>query len=191
MSSDSTGRRGVVNHMGEIFKGPTSETHEGLIVSDGAVVPAALGVNPLATITAIAERTVELVAMKHGITIDYETKNGTMKLIRFRVCAESCSIRLTLLGLLDVYGTPAYPQPRDESLQRLSDTIVRAEAAGTSGVGFSEVMTGFIHAGPDLGDYDIATDVGRSRGEAARFFLSVKSWNAEDCKLFYTQRGCY
>ena len=50
--------------------------HEGLIVCDGALVPAALGVNPFATITALAERSVELAAKKRGIRIDMGTENG-------------------------------------------------------------------------------------------------------------------
>jgi choline dehydrogenase-like flavoprotein len=62
--------------MGEVFKDEGTEVHEGLVVCDGAAVPAAMGVNPFATITAMAERSVELVAQKHGIEIDYKTKNG-------------------------------------------------------------------------------------------------------------------
>lgn len=76
MSADGTGSNGVTNHIGEIFTGNGSETYEDLIVCDGSVVPAAVGVNPFATITALAERSVEHVAQKHGITIDYDTKNG-------------------------------------------------------------------------------------------------------------------
>jgi hypothetical protein len=77
MSSDGTGGGGVTNHMGEIFKdNSSSDAYDGLIVCDGSVVPAAVGVNPFATITALAERSVDLVAQKHGIQVDYETKNG-------------------------------------------------------------------------------------------------------------------
>jgi choline dehydrogenase-like flavoprotein len=76
MSKDGTGNYGVANHMGEVFTGNGTETHDGLIVCDGAIVPAAVGVNPFATITALAERSVELVAQKRGITIDYDMKNG-------------------------------------------------------------------------------------------------------------------
>lgn len=46
------------------------------MVCDGTIVPAALGVNPFATITALAERSVEMIAHQHGITINFATKNG-------------------------------------------------------------------------------------------------------------------
>jgi choline dehydrogenase-like flavoprotein len=64
--------------MGEVFQGEGRAVHEGLIVCDGALVPAALGVNPFATITALAERSVELAAKKRGIDIDLHTKNGKL-----------------------------------------------------------------------------------------------------------------
>lgn len=62
--------------MGEVFQGEGTEVHEGLFVCDGALVPTALGANPLATITALAERSVELAAKKRGIDIDFDTSNG-------------------------------------------------------------------------------------------------------------------
>jgi choline dehydrogenase-like flavoprotein len=71
--------------MGEVFQGNGSSVHEGLIVCDGALVPAALGVNPFATITALAERSVELAARKRGIEIDFDTKNGKLPVLSSRV----------------------------------------------------------------------------------------------------------
>lgn len=75
MSSDGTGMSGVTNHLGQVFKGTSSDVYEELVVVDGAVIPAALGVNPLATITAFAERSVRGLAEAKSFTIDYETRN--------------------------------------------------------------------------------------------------------------------
>ena len=76
ISFDGTGANGSTNHLGEVFQGNKTEVHDGLIVCDGALVPAALGVNPFSTITALAERSVELTARKRGIDIDITTMNG-------------------------------------------------------------------------------------------------------------------
>jgi len=64
---------GVVNHRGQVFSGTVgTEVHQGLYVADGAVVPRPLGVNPLLTISALAERTCRLLAEERGWEINYE-----------------------------------------------------------------------------------------------------------------------
>jgi len=63
---------GVVNDKGQIFiGGPGGDVHEGLYVMDGSVMPTALGVNPLLTISALAERSCYHLAQDYGWTIEY------------------------------------------------------------------------------------------------------------------------
>ena len=71
-SIGSSASEGVVNHRGQVFSGETgTAVHDGLFVADGSVVPRPLGVNPLLTISALAERTCALLAKERGWTIDY------------------------------------------------------------------------------------------------------------------------
>jgi cholesterol oxidase len=52
---------GVVNDQGQVYCGPDgTEIHRGLHVVDGSIVPTSLGVNPLMTISALAERCCDL-----------------------------------------------------------------------------------------------------------------------------------
>jgi|CXWL01.1.fsa_nt_gi cholesterol oxidase len=63
---------GAVDPRGRVYAGSTgTAVHEGLYVADGAVLPRSVGVNPLLTITALAERTLELLAEDRGWRIDY------------------------------------------------------------------------------------------------------------------------
>jgi len=178
MARDGTGRTGVTNHMGEVFTGSGSETHKGLIVTDAAVIPTALGANPFATIAALAERSVEAYAQNNGLTIDLQRKNG----------------------LLDLYGEPRVKQVRfkpwkkvkkvdeeeeQESLSMAHRVIQTAADLKASGLGFTEVMSGFIHYDeenlkedePDT--YRLAYRTAKSLCESARFFLSVQAFDSK------------
>jgi cholesterol oxidase len=63
---------GVVDHRGQVFAGTEGDdVHPGLYVCDGAIVPRAVGVNPLLTISALAERCCTLIAEERGWTISY------------------------------------------------------------------------------------------------------------------------
>jgi len=65
-----TGRTGVVNHKGQVFDTSAGSApgavHQGLYVCDGAVIPCPLGIHPLLTITALAERAIIHLAHDYG-----------------------------------------------------------------------------------------------------------------------------
>jgi cholesterol oxidase len=54
------GEMGVVDHRGRVFQGSSGTPYPGLHVLDGSIVPRPLAVNPLLTISALAERAVDL-----------------------------------------------------------------------------------------------------------------------------------
>ncbi|KAI9780055.1 MAG: hypothetical protein M1839_007037 [Geoglossum umbratile] len=165
MSQDGTGARGVTNHIGQVFAGNGSDIHEGLICLDGSIVPSSLGVNPFATITALAERAVEQVAAEMGMSIDYETQNGT----------------------LDLFGAPARRVPRlyDLSYNSALKSIIRAqELGGKAGIEFTEIMEGEIQFcgggdGETEGPVDVDDDREKRVCSEARLFVSVKGWDVD------------
>lgn len=172
MARDGTGYTGVTNHAGEVFTGLGEETHPGLIVTDAALIPTALGANPLATITALAERAVDLFAQKQKLTISKE-KNS----------------------ILNLLGSPQHPHPRgrrmyDEleekaenaSIYHAKNAMTSAQRMNDGGFGFTEVMSGFIHHDTNLVRdnaevYELAARTAKNLCETARFFLSVQSFN--------------
>jgi cholesterol oxidase len=72
MADDASG--GVVNHLGQVFSSPQGKSvYQNLYIMDGAVVPCSLGVNPLLTICALAERAAVLLARSRNWNIDYHS----------------------------------------------------------------------------------------------------------------------
>jgi cholesterol oxidase len=61
--------RGAVNDRGQVFSSATgTAAYRGLYVADGSIVPTSLGVNPLLTISALAERAMTLLIRDRGWT---------------------------------------------------------------------------------------------------------------------------
>ena len=69
---------GVVDHKCQVFDGGAgpADVHRGLYVMDGSVMPRSLGVNPLLTITALAERAMLHLARDLGLSFDDAPARG-------------------------------------------------------------------------------------------------------------------
>ncbi|KAK4239136.1 cholesterol oxidase [Achaetomium macrosporum] len=186
MARDNTGRTGVTDHVGRVFIGEGSKTYDGLIVTDGSVIPTALGANPFATIAALAERSVEAYAESKGLTISQE-KNGF----------------LNLLG--EPQHAPKHDEPRQkrekvklmeeqESIATAHKVIRTAREVCASGFGFTEVMSGFIHCDKslvedDIETYELAHRRAKSLCETARFFLSMQAFDTKEMVNHAQHRG--
>ncbi|CAK7209459.1 hypothetical protein SBRCBS47491_000450 [Sporothrix bragantina] len=169
MAADNTGVTGATDHVGRLFTGNGSEVHSGLIVTDGAAIPAALGVNPFATITALAERSVELYAQSRGLAIRTDS-NGMLDLfgkpahrVRHRVVDnglfsdstyessgeqtdDSASLGVVDMdSILDDFGGEDDADSESESVDDATKVMERASRMRAGGFGFTEVMSGFLH----------------------------------------------
>lgn len=157
ISSTGLGEDGVTNHMGEVFTGAGPEVHDGLVCVDGSIIPCALGVNPFATITALAERSLDCLAAKYGMAIDLETKNGKLDLVN---------------------GKPRVRWPLTEEMKEAQESILAA--AGESGVRFAEVMDGHLYVGDEIDDFEVAENAAKGNGSTARFYLSVDTYSTKN-----------
>lgn len=171
MARDDTGATGVTNDVGEVFAGDDDETHPGFIITDASVIPGAIGVNPFATITALAERSVDAHIHRRNLKI-HPNENG----------------------ILDLFGEPQFaPKESHETaeteveikrIDEASSLIRHADQSKAGGFGFTEVMSGFVHRDDGLvtdkrATYELAYRAAKSLCESARFFLSVQAFNTK------------
>ncbi|KAF2103993.1 cholesterol oxidase [Rhizodiscina lignyota] len=157
ISYDETGDNGATDSSGRLFQGNGVSVYDGIVIADGAAVPTALGVNPFATITALAEKFVEDAARRNHLDIDYKTANG----------------------VLDLFGRPAHPIPTPKELRHAENLIYNSINSSAEGIEFTEVMSGYINCEDDVKDFQIASDAAQAAGSTARFFLSCHAWNTD------------
>jgi cholesterol oxidase len=81
MGRDRT--KGVVDHKCRVYDGDPAKradaVHDGLYICDGSVMPRPLGVHPLLTIAAVAERAMMLFAREHGLPLDVSPRRDAPK----------------------------------------------------------------------------------------------------------------
>lgn len=168
MASDGTGLTGAVNHAGELFKGHDIETHNGLIVVNGSIIPTALGISPMATVSALAERSVHLYTMKTGQQVN-EEGNGVLDL--FSAPQRHKNLKVSDLG-------------PDERVQAIEASFQQSKIHGTSGFAFTECLTGSLHKvdqeqdhsdGRFTGRHEIY-DKGKILNDTARMSLTTRSF---------------
>ncbi len=104
----------------------------------------------------------ENVAAKKHIKIDYETKNGLLKL----------------------NGPPAKNLALTPDLASAYKIVEDARVNKVVGTGFTEVMEGYIYAGGDIKDFKVAENVARGNSSLTRFFLSINAWDLDQRKTY-------
>ncbi|KAJ2904834.1 putative cholesterol oxidase protein [Zalerion maritima] len=190
MARDGTGATGATNDVGEVFSGNGPETYDGLVVMDGALVPTALGVNPFATITALAERAVEKYCDKKRLNINW-AKNGLLNLFDEPRRAPDWNQTLTSHAWCNGMSEDQRRlhekeierfKVEDKKIQYVTSLIDSANRGQKAGFGFTEVMSGFLHhehgiVRDEKELYELAFRTAKNMCESARFFLSVQSFD--------------
>lgn len=112
------------------------------------------GVNPLATISALSERSVNLITERSGLAIDLETNNQP----------------------LNAYSKPSVSWDS----QGQQDTKKGPQSIGWQ---FTEIMHGYISMGSEIGDFALSERVGKGSSCAMQIFLTIELCRRRGKKL--------
>jgi hypothetical protein len=167
MSSDGTGKGGVTDHLGEVFTGSGDKVYEGLVCCDASVIPTALGmpdkescifletdllgVNPIATISALSERSLGLISKRAGLAIDFESKNDILK---------------------------ADSKPKVSRSHYDFQSSIRQNCKSISWQ-FTENLFGYFSDRPGDRDPSVSESVGRGSSCAMRVLATIEIWRQE------------
>ncbi|KAF3387489.1 hypothetical protein F1880_001180 [Penicillium rolfsii] len=151
MSGDGTGQGGVTNHMGEVFSGSGDKVHKGLVCCDASTIPTALGVNPLATISALSERSLSLITEKAGLTIDLERRNG----------------------ILEPNSKPEVSRSRSDPHHSIRQNFK------STGWQFTENLFGYFSDKSGDRDFSISESLGKGSSCAMRILATIQLWREE------------
>jgi cholesterol oxidase len=150
------GAHGVVDDRGRVFTGEGKDVHDGLLVADGAIVPRPLTVNPLLTISALAERASELLVQEKRQELG--ASNGH---------AARAGHAVHAAGAGDIERPP-----RTTVVESRTSVTGRQGDAERPGLRFTERMRGFVGPvadpgpAPEAEDLVATTRAGDRRGRA-------------------------